>query len=122
MIFSVSGDHTRTIRIATPSIGGLMKFAVKTVTCLGCKTPLRANNSKDKSLFRIQGYAIVVDTSNRRSDLQQLSTKNRGTISQASRNYVRIASAVFTTMDTMSTMSRIAASGRFDPALETHGN
>jgi hypothetical protein len=22
-----------------------MKFAVKTVTCLGCKTPLRANNS-----------------------------------------------------------------------------
>ena len=22
-----------------------MKFAVKTVTCMGCKTPLRANNS-----------------------------------------------------------------------------
>ncbi|KAF8517965.1 delta DNA polymerase [Hysterangium stoloniferum] len=41
----LSGDHTRTIQIATPSIGGLMKFAVKTVTCLGCKTPLRANNS-----------------------------------------------------------------------------
>jgi len=45
----LSGDHTRTIRIATPSIGGLMKFAVKTVTCMGCKTPLRANNSKDKN-------------------------------------------------------------------------
>ncbi|THU91856.1 hypothetical protein K435DRAFT_829789 [Dendrothele bispora CBS 962.96] len=28
--------------------GGLMKFAVKTVTCLGCKTPLRANNSLNK--------------------------------------------------------------------------
>ncbi|KAF8573753.1 hypothetical protein K439DRAFT_1399532 [Ramaria rubella] len=41
----LSGDHTRTIQIATPSVGGLMKFAVKTVTCLGCKTPLRANNS-----------------------------------------------------------------------------
>ena len=41
----VSGDHTRSIQIATPTVGGLMKFAVKTVTCLGCKTPLKANNS-----------------------------------------------------------------------------
>lgn len=39
----LAGDHTRTIQIATPTIGGLMKFAVKTVTCLGCKTPLRTN-------------------------------------------------------------------------------
>lgn len=31
-----------------------MKFAVKTATCLGCKTPLRANNSvKSKSLARV---------------------------------------------------------------------
>ncbi|KAF5316080.1 hypothetical protein D9619_006143 [Psilocybe cf. subviscida] len=37
----LSGDHTRTIQIATPTVGGLMKFAKKTVTCLGCKTPLR---------------------------------------------------------------------------------
>ncbi|KAF8845184.1 hypothetical protein BDN67DRAFT_962126 [Paxillus ammoniavirescens] len=41
----LSGGHTRTIAIATPTVGGLMKFAVKTVTCLGCKTPLRPNNS-----------------------------------------------------------------------------
>ncbi|KAF8141671.1 DNA polymerase family B-domain-containing protein [Boletus edulis] len=41
----LSGDHTRTIAIATPTVGGLMKFAVKTVTCLGCKTALRPNNS-----------------------------------------------------------------------------
>ncbi|KAF9447509.1 hypothetical protein P691DRAFT_776079 [Macrolepiota fuliginosa MF-IS2] len=41
----LSGDHTRSIQIATPTVGGLMKFAVKTVTCLGCKTALRANNS-----------------------------------------------------------------------------
>ncbi|KAG5220973.1 DNA-directed DNA polymerase delta [Salix suchowensis] len=41
----VSGDHTRTIQIATPTVGGLMKYAVKTVTCLGCKTPLRPNNN-----------------------------------------------------------------------------
>ncbi|KAF5355326.1 hypothetical protein D9758_006032 [Tetrapyrgos nigripes] len=44
----LNGDHTRTIQIATPTVGGLMKFAVKTVTCLGCKTPLRANNSLNK--------------------------------------------------------------------------
>ncbi|KAG2237692.1 DNA polymerase family B-domain-containing protein [Thamnidium elegans] len=36
----LSGAHTRTVNIATPAIGGLMKFAVKTATCLGCKAPL----------------------------------------------------------------------------------
>ncbi|PVG03060.1 putative DNA polymerase delta catalytic subunit [Serendipita vermifera] len=41
----LNGDHTRTVSIATPTTGGLMKFAVKTSNCLGCKTPLRANNS-----------------------------------------------------------------------------
>jgi DNA polymerase delta subunit 1 len=41
--FSVAGDHTRTIQIATPTVGGLMKFAVKTVTCLGCRSVLRTN-------------------------------------------------------------------------------
>ncbi|PPQ63372.1 hypothetical protein CVT24_005637 [Panaeolus cyanescens] len=42
----LSGDHTRTIQIATPTVGGLMKFAVKTVTCLGCKTPLKGKEIK----------------------------------------------------------------------------
>ncbi|KAI0031276.1 DNA polymerase family B-domain-containing protein [Vararia minispora EC-137] len=41
----LSGEHTRTIQIATPSIGGLMKFAIRTPTCLGCKTPLTSKNS-----------------------------------------------------------------------------
>ncbi len=41
----VNGDHTRTIQIATPTVGGLMKFAVKKVTCLGCKTVLTPKNS-----------------------------------------------------------------------------
>ena len=41
----MSGDHTRTIQIATPTVGGLMKFAVKATTCLGCKTVLKPNNS-----------------------------------------------------------------------------
>ncbi|CAO3669799.1 unnamed protein product [Rhizopus stolonifer] len=36
----LSGAHTRTVNIATPTIGGLMKFAVKNTTCLGCKSRL----------------------------------------------------------------------------------
>jgi hypothetical protein len=39
-LMTVAGDHTRTISVAAPTVGGLMKFAVKTQTCLGCKTPL----------------------------------------------------------------------------------
>jgi DNA polymerase delta subunit 1 len=50
---TVAGDHTRAVRVATPTVGGLMKFAVKTVTCLGCKTPLRANNSLAGTQFLI---------------------------------------------------------------------
>ncbi|KAI0955116.1 DNA-directed DNA polymerase delta [Taiwanofungus camphoratus] len=44
----LSGEHTRTIQIATPTVGGLMKFAVKRTTCLGCKTPLGPKNSVKK--------------------------------------------------------------------------
>ena len=41
--FTVAGDHTRTVTIIAPTSGGLMSFAVKRVTCLGCKTPLKPN-------------------------------------------------------------------------------
>ncbi|KKA27387.1 hypothetical protein TD95_000499 [Thielaviopsis punctulata] len=34
------GDHTRTVSVAAPTVGGLMKFAKKTQTCMGCKKPL----------------------------------------------------------------------------------
>ncbi|GAA5952659.1 hypothetical protein JCM10213_005216 [Rhodosporidiobolus nylandii] len=40
----LAGDHTRTVSIVAPTVGGLMKFAVKTVTCLGCKTPLKKDS------------------------------------------------------------------------------
>ncbi|KAK9314188.1 DNA polymerase family B-domain-containing protein [Lipomyces starkeyi] len=36
----LTGEHTRTISVAAPSVGGLMKFAVKTEVCMGCRTPL----------------------------------------------------------------------------------
>lgn len=38
------GAHTRAISVAAPAIGGLMKFAKKTMTCMGCKKPLVGKN------------------------------------------------------------------------------
>jgi DNA polymerase delta subunit 1 len=43
----LTGDHTRTINIAAPTAGGLMKFTKKTATCLGCKKPLVSAEEKD---------------------------------------------------------------------------
>ena len=40
---TIAGNHTRTVSVAAPSSGALMKFAVKTATCLGCKAPLKKN-------------------------------------------------------------------------------
>jgi len=49
---TVAGDHTRTVSIVAPTVGGLMKFAVKTVTCLGCRTPLKPGSlSESASCF-----------------------------------------------------------------------
>ncbi|MCJ1417659.1 DNA-directed DNA polymerase delta [Xylographa parallela] len=36
----LTGEHTRSISVAAPSLGGLMKFAKRTQTCMGCKKPL----------------------------------------------------------------------------------
>ncbi|KAF8677536.1 DNA polymerase [Rhizoctonia solani] len=59
----LSGSHTRTIQIATPTIGGLMKFAVKTVTCLGCKTALKTSNSNISTDIRsTSGVRSFMDT------------------------------------------------------------
>jgi DNA polymerase delta subunit 1 len=43
----LTGDHTRTISVAAPTQGGLMKFAKKTATCLGCKKPLTSAEERD---------------------------------------------------------------------------
>ncbi|OBZ82248.1 DNA polymerase delta catalytic subunit [Choanephora cucurbitarum] len=41
----LSGAHTRVVNISTPTVGGLMRFAVKSATCLGCKSPLPKGDS-----------------------------------------------------------------------------
>lgn len=43
----LSGEHTRTVQILAPTVGGLMKFAVRTQTCVGCKTPLKPGNRNE---------------------------------------------------------------------------
>lgn len=44
MCIAVAGDHTRSVTIATPTSGGLMSFVKKTLTCLGCRSPLTATS------------------------------------------------------------------------------
>ncbi|KKY17429.1 putative dna polymerase delta catalytic subunit [Phaeomoniella chlamydospora] len=36
----LTGEHTRSVSVAAPTLGGLMKFTKKTQTCMGCKKPL----------------------------------------------------------------------------------
>ncbi|KAK8232263.1 DNA polymerase delta catalytic subunit [Phyllosticta capitalensis] len=43
----LTGEHTRTISVAAPTMGGLMKFAKKTATCMGCKKPMTNATEKD---------------------------------------------------------------------------
>ncbi|KAI0766572.1 DNA polymerase family B-domain-containing protein [Trametes elegans] len=76
----LSGDHTRTIQVATPTVGGLMKFAVKRITCLGCKTPLQANNS-------VKGGAVC---NNCRPKLGELYQKQVTTTSELQVRFSRL--------------------------------
>jgi DNA polymerase delta subunit 1 len=34
------GSHTRSVSISTPSNSGIMKFAKKRASCIGCRTPI----------------------------------------------------------------------------------
>jgi DNA polymerase delta subunit 1 len=43
----LTGEHTRSISVAAPTNSGLMKFAKKTATCMGCKKPLVSAEEKD---------------------------------------------------------------------------
>ena len=48
----LAGDHTRSVTIATPTTGGLMGFVKKTLTCLGCRSPLTPS-TRSGSKYRI---------------------------------------------------------------------
>jgi len=36
----LTGEHTRTISVQTPTVGGIVSFAKRTLSCMGCKAPL----------------------------------------------------------------------------------
>ncbi len=40
----LTGEHTRTINVASVKSGGLLRFTKKTETCKGCRTPLKPGN------------------------------------------------------------------------------
>lgn len=48
----LTGEHTRSISVAAPTMGGLMKFAKKTQTCVGCKKPLASAEERDGAVCK----------------------------------------------------------------------
>ncbi|KAF2838273.1 DNA polymerase delta subunit 1 [Patellaria atrata CBS 101060] len=48
----LKGEHTRSISLAAPTMGGLMKFTKKTNTCMGCKKPLNGALEKDNAVCK----------------------------------------------------------------------
>jgi DNA polymerase delta subunit 1 len=42
----LAGDHTRTVKVTTPTVGSLFKFAKVQLRCVGCKAPLKEVGKK----------------------------------------------------------------------------
>jgi len=111
----LAGEHTRSIQIATPTVGGLMKFAVKTATCLGCRTPLKS--SKGMS----QGLESMLTL--RERSLRKLPAEVARAVSEAGElpiprtkltlgcNDVRAADRLCAPMDSVPALPRIASPG-----------
>ncbi|KAJ1965510.1 DNA-directed DNA polymerase delta [Dispira parvispora] len=84
------GEHTRSIHISTPTTGGLMKFAVKTMTCLACKAPLKKGQThavcdrcQDKTSILYQKQLQVVnDTETRYARLWTQCQRCQGSLHQ----------------------------------------
>ncbi|KAG8882581.1 DNA-directed DNA polymerase delta [Tulasnella sp. 331] len=68
----LQGDHTRTVKKGTPNIGGLMKFVVKSATCLGCKTELKGKRQDSAVCINCKPKigALYQDQINKTSELQ----------------------------------------------------
>jgi DNA polymerase delta subunit 1 len=41
----LTGDHTLAISVQTPTVGGIVSFAKRTLSCMGCKAPLAAGET-----------------------------------------------------------------------------
>lgn len=131
---AVSGDHTRTVSIVAPTIGGLMKFAVRTVTCLGCKAPLKPGSLSEFALsirrfctliYRILDNAVCPNCRPRTAELHSkqvsccpfFSKRNsidpNGLLCFPAQYLFSIRDCICKIVDTMSKMSRIASSSTY---------
>ncbi|KAF2156939.1 DNA polymerase delta catalytic subunit [Myriangium duriaei CBS 260.36] len=75
----LTGEHTRAISVAAPTMGGLMKFAKKTETCMGCKKPLTLASEK--------GGAVC---ENDRPRLGELYQKTLGKVAELEVRFARL--------------------------------
>ncbi len=75
----LTGAHTRSVSIAAPSVGGLMKFAKKTQTCMGCKKPLVNKQEADGAVC-----------SNCETRVPELYTKTLDTVSELEVRFSRL--------------------------------
>ena len=75
----LTGEHTRAISVAAPTMGGLMKFAKKTETCMGCKKPLTLTSEK--------GGAVC---ENDRARFGELYQKTLGRVSELEVRFARL--------------------------------
>ncbi|KAI9178746.1 DNA-directed DNA polymerase delta [Blastocladiella emersonii ATCC 22665] len=75
----LKGDHTRTVHVAAPTAGsGLMRFAVRTASCLGCRAPLKG----------AAGSRAVCDHC--RTKLPQLYQKQVAAVNKAEERHARL--------------------------------
>lgn len=109
---SVAGDHTRTVTIIAPTSGGLMSFAVKRVTCLGCKTPLKPNALSQSCDVNSQASLELTRRSRRPSCLQQLPAEDRRAARQAGRADFTGRDGFRSALDAVPAVSRLPSPGK----------
>ncbi|WCJ37598.1 DNA polymerase delta catalytic subunit [Euphorbia peplus] len=64
------GSHTRSISIPTPTAGGLMKFAKKQLTCIGCKAVISGSEKTVCSHCKGREAELYCKTVSQMSDLE----------------------------------------------------
>lgn len=68
----LQGDHTRSISISTPSSGGIMKFAKKKLSCIGCKALISNSDSTICAHCKGREAELYCKTVSTVSDLEKL--------------------------------------------------
>ena len=84
----LTGAHTRSIAVAAPTMGGLMKFAKKTQLCMGCKTPLSSTNASKGKGGAVNPEGAVCPSCQPR--LPELYHKQLASVSQLEIRFARL--------------------------------